>query len=209
MKYYDHILLLAALIAAVANTLQIADRFWKPNMHDEKDQKGRQYKIKTAITIIAILATIASIGAITYATSGSFKNEQLTREAWKLLDAKNYDGAIKKAEECVALFQDEALKEQKSLDVKGAPPPPKGKVSKNEKGMIFSRGLLNDVATCWFILGKAHTEKGDKEKAIKAFKKALLFPFARCYDPSNDFFWAPSDGAKVELKRLSGTSIYD
>jgi tetratricopeptide (TPR) repeat protein len=209
MKYYDHILLFAALIGAVTNGLQIADRLWSPTRGDDQNPERRQQKKKLIITIIAALATMTAIGAIAYATGGSFKNEQLTREAWILLEAKNFDAAIKKAEECVTLFHEEALKEQKSLEIKGDAAPPKGRVGRNEKETIFRRGLLNDVATCWFILGKAHTEKGEREKAIKSFSKVLLLPYARCYDPSNDSFWAPSDGARVELKKLSGKSIYD
>lgn len=208
MKYYDHILLLAAVVGVLANGIQIVDRFLPMSTHVKNNKQGRN-KMKKIITLIAILGTLVSISAITYAIGGSFKNEQLTREAWKSLDAKNFDAAIKNAEECVALFQDEAIKEQKDLQDKGAPAPPKGKVAKDEKEKIFNRGLLNDVATCWFILGKAHTEKGDKVKAEKAFSKTLLFPYARCYDPPNDSFWAPNDGAQVELRKISGKSIYD
>lgn len=211
MKYFDHILMLAAVIGVVANLIQIVDRFCTPyqTKSNENIRKGKRGKMKTIITIVAILATIASIGIIAYATGGAFKNEQLTREAWRSLDAKDYEATIKTAEECVTLFHEEALQEQKLLEEKGVPVPPKGKVTKTEKKEIFRRGLLNDVATCWFILGKAHAGKGDKEKARKAFKKALLFPYGRCFDPSNNSFWAPSDGAKVELRKLSGKSIYD
>lgn len=211
MQYYDQVLLFAALIGVAANVIQIADRLWtlKRTHSQAKPQKGKQKKMKTVITTIAILATLAAIFAIAYATGDSFKNEQLTREAWRALDAKKIEITIEKAEGCVTLFHDEALEEQKVLENNGAQVPPKGKVSKKEKEEIFSRGLLNDVATCWFILGKAHSEKGDKEKAEKAFNKVLLFPYARCYDPSNDSFWAPSDGATVELKKLSDKSIYD
>ena len=65
------------------------------------------------------------------------------------------------------------------------------------------------MATCWYILGKAHAENGNKELAEKAYKKTMLLTYARCYDPSNDSFWAPSDAATVEIKKLSGKSIYD
>ncbi|MCP4987489.1 MAG: tetratricopeptide repeat protein [Colwellia sp.] len=169
-------------------------------------KKGK--KMKTTITIAAVIATMVSIVAIVYATGDTFKNEQLTRESWRSLEANNYEDTIVKAEECVTLFHDEALLEQQLLEKEGATVP-KGRVVKEEKEKIFKKGLLNDVATCWFILGKAHAAKGNKELAEKAFKKALLFSYARCYDPSDDSFWAPSDVAKVELKKLSGKSIYD
>lgn len=211
MEYYDHILLLAALIGIAVNVILIVDRFRPSDQtkNNENMQKGERVKMKKIITIVAILSTIATIGIIAYATGESFKNEQLTREAWRSLNAKDFEGTIKIAEECVTLFHEEALQEQKSLEEKHVPVPPKGKVTKNEKERIFSRGLLNDVATCWFILGKAHAGKSNKEKAEKAFNKALLFPYGRCFDPSNNSFWAPSDGAQVELKKLSGKSIYD
>ena len=210
MHYYDHLLLFAALIGVGANLIQITDRFWptSSNKDTENTKKGKGRKMRFFVTVVAVIATLMSIGALVYATGGAFKNEQLTREAWRLLDAKDYEATITIAEECVTLFHEDALQEQKSLEQKGAFVP-KGQVSKEEKEKIFKRGLLNDVATCWFILGKAHAGKGNKEKAEKAFNKALLFSYARCYDPSNSSFWVPGDGARVELKNLGGKSIYD
>ena len=121
MKYYDNLLLIAALMGIIANVIQIVKALWPTRLgtEEEKLQKGKRYKMKKMTTIIAIIATMASIGVISYAIGGSFKNEQLTREAWKALDAKNYEAAIKKAEECIKLFQDEALKDQKDLEAKG------------------------------------------------------------------------------------------
>jgi len=180
MTYYDYILLGAALIGVAGNLIQIVDRFWPKNKDIEKVKNGKVSKMRTIITGLAILATVVSLAGILYAISGAFRNEQLTREAWRYLEAKDYNATIEKAEECVTLFHDEALVEQKSLRQNGGTPPPKGRVGKVEKEKIFKRGILNDVATCWFILGKAHAGKGDKEKAKKAFQKAMLLPDARC-----------------------------
>ncbi len=165
--------------------------------------------MRNIITRIVIVALLTSVGLITYA-KGAFKNEELTREAWKALDDKNYPLVIVKAERCVTLFHEAALAEQNKLEREKMLQPLKGRVTDIAiKKQIFKRGLLNDVSTCWFILGKAHASDGDIEKAIKSFKKAMLFTYGRCYDSKNDTFWAPSDGAKAELQILMGKSIYD
>jgi hypothetical protein len=207
MHYYDRIYFVAAAMQIIVSIILILDCLLTRRATENVDNKKGK-KMNKAIVATAIIVTLASIGIVAYASGGAFKNEQLTREAWRSLEAKDYAITISKAEECITLFEDAALKEQNALEKEGVFVPI-GKVNKDEKERIFKRGLLNDVATIWFILGKAHAGNGNKELAEKAFKKTLLFPHGRCYDPSNDSFWAPSDGAKVELKKLSGKSIYD
>jgi tetratricopeptide (TPR) repeat protein len=163
---------------------------------------------RLAYSVILFLAAFVSVSTLLYAAGEHTKNEQLTHDAWRFLGAKDYDSTIRTAEECVILFQDQAVSQQNEL-AQQKMAVPLGKVTREEKESIFQRGLLNDVATCWFILGKAQAAVGDKEKAEKAFTKAKKLTYARCWDPKKDEFWAPSDGAKLELKKLGGESLYD
>ncbi len=130
-----------------------------------------------------------------------YKNEELTTDAWKHYNEGNYSLAIEKAKECIIEYQQTAKDEQQELLNNSIPEPPVGKVVEKEKQNIFKRGLLNDVATCWYIIGISDVKLHNK-KAIDAFKKVLDYPYARTYDPGWDGFWSPSEKAKEYIKSI-------
>jgi hypothetical protein len=128
-------------------------------------------------------------------------NERLTTEAWQYLGKNDYNGAISKAEECTSSFRSSAEKIQNHLLSANEVLPPTGSVSDEMKKTIFNRGLLNDVATCYFIMGKAYQGKKDLDSAAIAFQNAKSLTYARTWDP-NGWFWSPSEAATKELKRM-------
>lgn len=128
-------------------------------------------------------------------------NERETAAAWTALDKQDYKGAITHADKCIEEFRPSAdriqgkLKEQKANV-------PTGQVSEEEKKKVFANGLLNDVATCLFIKGRAAEQLGDKEKAKTAYEAAVRYTYARAWDEGGGFFWSPAEGASDRLNSL-------
>lgn len=129
------------------------------------------------------------------------KNVVLTTAAWNAFNAKDYSSAIAKAQECIDEFRGSASREQAELEKQKFPLPPKGKVTEAEKKTIFNRGLLNDVATCYFILGRSAEYLGRKDLAQEAYGHAIRYTYARTWDPSG-WFWSPAEAAEDRLTSL-------
>lgn len=128
-------------------------------------------------------------------------HSQLTTAAWNAFNKQDFVEAIAKAQECIDGFKPQALREQKEYAAGGSTPPPVGAVSEDEKRKIFSRGGLNDVATCYFIKGKALENLSRIGEAKEAYKSAQQFPDARTWDAAG-FFWSPAQGASDRLAFL-------
>lgn len=127
-------------------------------------------------------------------------NEKLTNAAWYGFDHKRYNLAIDASEDCVGRFRMEARRTEAGLV--GKPEPPVGKVSEDVKQAIFENGLLNDVATCYWIKGRAEQITNDSARAREAYTAAASFAHARTFDPTQDIFWSPSQDAKDRLEDL-------
>ena len=115
----------------------------------------------------------------------------LTACAWAELEG-NPDAAIECAQQCIDMFEDEAVKQQDEL----AEAPPLGQVSEEQKEAIFSNWALNDVGTCYFIVGQALAKLGRVDDAKVAYQGAERFPYARTWAPSGKgSFWSPAEAA--------------
>jgi hypothetical protein len=130
------------------------------------------------------------------------RNVVLTTGAWVFLNAKNYTAAIEKAQECIDEFDTAASHEQAELEKAKAPLPPKGRVPERERQRIFERGLLNDVATCYYIAGRAHESLRHNQLARDAYQRAASYTYARTWDPATSSFWSPAEVAARRLKGL-------
>lgn len=129
------------------------------------------------------------------------KNVVLTTAAWSAFNAKDYLHAITKAQECIDKFRGSADREQAELEKEKAPPLPKGKVTEVEKQAIFVRGLLNDVGTCYFIIGRSAEYLDRKDIAQEAYTHAARYTYARTWDPGG-WFWSPAEAAEDRLAGL-------
>jgi tetratricopeptide (TPR) repeat protein len=174
----------------------------KPVTTADKPRHSRSYPRGLAITgvsLILVSLTLFVTRAIAY--NERSKNEELTTAAWKALDKGDFREAKAKAQACIREFGPAADREQAERQRQGVPAPPTGKVSEAEANVIFAAGLLNDVATCYFILGKAAEGLGNKREAIEAYKRATTFTYARTWDPKG-WFWSPAEGARDRLTSL-------
>jgi hypothetical protein len=133
-----------------------------------------------------------------------------TAEAWRLYEQKRYEEALGMAGRVIRTFGTQARGIQiRLMDAirKGeAKVPPVGAVAPPEEAAVHKNGLLNDVATCFFITGKSDQELYARTKearfkdgAALAFANAAYLTLARCWDPNGRFFWNPSEGSLNEL----------
>jgi hypothetical protein len=113
----------------------------------------------------------------------------------------DYTLAILKADECITNFELQAITQQDELAKNGNPMPPLGFVSKEEQQIIFSRGVLNDVATCYLIKGQSLEKLNRINEAKDVYQKTLQFSYARAWDKSGGF-WSPVDAASNHLSKL-------
>ena len=129
---------------------------------------------------------------------GDYKSSTLTTKAWKALGEG--DTALVKAytHKCIDSFEKQAIDMQKGIT---------GPVSTDDKEAVFKNWALNDVGTCYFILGSALEKSGDKKGALEAYKTlSEKFPDAKCWD-TKGWFWTPADAAKGKLKALEFDAI--
>ncbi len=123
--------------------------------------------------------------AVLYGTS-----EDMTTEAWRALNARNWDHAVDQAEATIQEWSTAALYLQKMkardigrlVEYSGDP---------NEKKAIFKYWALNDVAAAYFILGQAQDHSGNYAKASRAFQQVVNhYSLAQIWDPKG-WFWSP------------------
>jgi hypothetical protein len=159
------------------------------------------------IGLYAILGggTMLILGAILVAVRAASGqdplNVQLTTAAWSAFNEADYAQAIVAAERCASEFRGVADREQTRLEIARVPDPPVGSVPSSEKAVIFARGPLNDVATCFWIKGSAAQATGQAALAKEAYLAAARYTYARTWDPKG-WFWAPAQDARDRLARM-------
>jgi len=169
--------------------------------------KARERRYRRWVLLFTILPTTAGLFLLgyVYVTRNVPElpmNARLTVQAWTAFNAGRWEEAIARADECTSRFSQAAEATQTKLAQQSVPPPPVGPVPDDLRRTIASRGPLNDVATCWFMRGRASETLGRTSVAVQAYQTALRFPHARCWDP-NGWFWSPAEAAQERLKHLS------
>jgi hypothetical protein len=140
--------------------------------------------------------------------------EECLRVAWQAFNRKDYKAAIDSANVCIDNFAKAATREQAAL--KNTPKTPTGPQPAEKQAVIFKRGLLNDVATAWFVKGRSAEylmAKGGREAAAyrkmaeEAYKAACEYPHALTWDPKG-WFWSPCEGSedRLPLPAVAGPS---
>jgi len=174
-------------------------------------QEGRIVKLETQLdelrnrlkeNSVSITPSTKTPEAIQPTAAVLSKNTELTNAAWDAFKKLDYVASIEKAKECINIFEIQALQEQKDFSEKKLPPPPLGRpANDSKKEEVLSRGVLNDVATCYFIKGQALEKLVRIDEAKEAYKETRKFPDARAWDVAG-FFWAPAVGATNNLSKL-------
>lgn len=130
------------------------------------------------------------------------RNIELTNAAWAAHENKEYETAITAAMRCVDRFKKEADRDQAQLEKNHAEQPPTGKVPSDQKKAILEQGVLNDVATCYWIAAHSAQILGRNDQAREAYLAAAKYTYARTYDKKQNLFWSPADDAADRIKDL-------
>ncbi len=117
--------------------------------------------------------------------------------AWNDYNQNSFAKAIEISQVCINKWESDAVKQQSEL----TQAPPNGKVTDEEKKVIFANWALNDVATAYFIKALSLEKLGKTNDAKDAYNVVITLPYARCWDPQG-FFWSPAEAASENLARL-------
>ncbi|WP_435006069.1 serine/threonine protein kinase [Tundrisphaera lichenicola] len=169
--------------------------------------RGNRPKRIGLATVVLVLLLFA--GLLTYLKVPKDAPRALhmvyTDQAWDYYRAKDYKKAIEAASLCVKDFQGDANRIQKQL-LNQSIDFPEGKASPEVRDKIFQNGVLNDVATCLWIMGRSLEETQESERARQAYQQAALLNKARCWNPDDQSFWSPGLKANDTLEALGPPS---
>jgi tetratricopeptide (TPR) repeat protein len=122
---------------------------------------------------------------------GDYTSETLTTKAWKALGESKWDECIVYAKKCIQLYTSYADDFQKKLS-EYAP-----------KEKAFDYWALNDVGTCYFIMGEAYSGKKDNKAALESYKTLVdKYYYAQCWDPKG-WFWKPAVAARGKINKIA------
>jgi tetratricopeptide (TPR) repeat protein len=167
----------------------------------KKEKHMKRYKIYSIISALILIFVSAVIFSVRATQTPLALNAELTEAAWDAYNKGNYEQAISTAQKCINEFKGSADREQNELASSKTPLPPKGSVSEEVKKSIWARGLLNDVATCYFIKGRSEEYLGRLDEAKKSYQEASKYTYSRCWDPKG-WFWSPAEAAQDRLTIL-------
>lgn len=121
---------------------------------------------------------------------GDYRSETLTTKAWSALGQADHKGVELYVKKCVSLYEAKAKEHQAELSDFAT------------KDKAFDYWALNDVATCYFILGESLLQQQRRDEAKAAFERVINdFAFAQCWDPKG-WFWKVAVGARDRLNKI-------
>ncbi|MCX5697018.1 MAG: hypothetical protein NTU54_03465 [Candidatus Omnitrophica bacterium] len=113
-------------------------------------------------------------------------------KAWHAHGDKDVKATFDYTQQIIDLYKGEADKEEASL--KSLP--------KNRPD-IEAAGILNDVATAYFIQGESYRDQGKSKEAIQAFKVVVeKYCYAQAWDPRG-WFWQVAKAASESILKLN------
>lgn len=119
-----------------------------------------------------------------------YRSVTLTNKAWQALIKNDYQGVELYAKKCAYLYEEKAKTMQGELSGFAKP------------GFAPYYWALNDVGTCYFILGESYKKQGNAELAKAAYQTAIdQFRYAQCWDPRG-WYWKVSIVAQEKMKAI-------
>lgn len=127
--------------------------------------------------------------------------------AWEAFKQHRYDDAINAAGSCIQEFKESADQTQSFLEQHRIEQPRVGKVSDDQKRAILEQGVLNDVATCYWIKARSEEQLRRKDEAREDYRATTKYSYARTWDPKRKSFWSPAQCAFDRLSTVKSLAI--
>ncbi|MBC8039214.1 MAG: beta-glucanase precursor [Opitutaceae bacterium] len=129
---------------------------------------------------------------------GDQTSTTLTTKAWKAYESNDLAAVKAYTGRCTQLYESAALAQQGALT---------GPVSTANVEAVHANWALNDVGTCYFILGQALEKANQPAEAMKAYKVvAEKLAQSKCWD-TKGWFWSPADAARSRVKALEFDAV--
>jgi len=117
-------------------------------------------------------------------------NWNLTVSAWEKLSEKDYEGVFAYTAKCLELYEGKARAMAKEMHSFARP------------GHEDDYAVVNDVATCHYIMGETYMKQGKYAEALNEFKTVIeKYPYAECWD-SKGWFWKVADVSAKNIKKI-------
>jgi len=122
-------------------------------------------------------------------------NWNLTVSAWEHLAKKDYDGVFAYARKCLELYEEEARGISKKMDRFA------------RYGHEDDYAVVNDVATCHYIMGETYMKEKKYDDATREFNIVVNeYPYAQCWDPKG-WFWKVAEVSGKNIKKIKTQMI--
>jgi hypothetical protein len=161
----------------------------------------------TGILLLLVCATVVSLRFWPGPNPQTLRLGQLLTVAWHYYDQEKWDKVVVYANTAATRFEMLANETRETWNSDKKAPPKigiviEGGLTESDARQNNMYGLVNDVATAYFLMGKANRKLGRDKEAREAFQKVQEYPAAVTYDAMTREFWRTADGAKNELYQM-------
>ncbi|UCC94720.1 MAG: hypothetical protein JSW40_07880, partial [Candidatus Omnitrophota bacterium] len=119
-------------------------------------------------------------------------SSEYVKKAWALKGEGKIEEVYATTDECIAKLGLEADSLAKTLT---------DFPSKGEEGNF---GVMNDVATCYFIKGEALRDEGKPEEAKQVLSEVVQrYPYAQAFDPRG-WYWSIKEKSEIIIAQIEG-----
>ncbi|MFH1791578.1 MAG: hypothetical protein ABH885_06325 [Candidatus Omnitrophota bacterium] len=119
----------------------------------------------------------------------------LTVSAWEKMAEKDYEGVAAYTDKCFSVYNDEAGRIAAEMRKFAGP------------GHEDDYAVVNDVATCHYILGETYMRLGKNDDAVREFEIVIKeYPYAQCWDPKG-WFWKVADISKTNIAKIRKAGV--
>ena len=74
------------------------------------------------------------------------------------------------------------------------------------KEKAFDSWALNDVGTCYYIMGESYLAKNNTAKALESYKVLVdKYYYSQCWDQKG-WFWKPAVAARGKVNKIAAES---
>lgn len=174
----------------------------------EPKRKPKRFNVRATMVFGQIALAISAISSGSTSFVPPFESLSpvpsavLTDAAWVSLAADDCPEAIRQATACTDAFKGMADQAQRAFEREGMPPDAMARFARPDADLSGSDGVLDDVATCHFLVGRTYERMGGHlTEARGAYRRAVRYTFARTRDPDGRC-WSPSQAASACLATM-------